>query len=115
MRTSTPVRVLRRVGSGVEVADQSGELVRYDAAVVATHPDQALRLLANPIAAEREVLGAFEYSRNETLLHTDTSLLPIAPRAQASWNYRIGGCHASASAGRPEQQPPATASWSATT
>jgi len=115
VRTSTPVRVLRRVGSGVEVADQSGELVRYDAAVVATHPDQALRLLADPIAAEREVLGAFEYSRNETLLHTDSSLLPTAPRAQASWNYRIGGYHASASAGRPEQRASDDGAWSATT
>ncbi len=103
VRTSTPVRALRRVGSGVEVADESGELVRYDAAVVAAHPDQALRLLTDPTAAEREVLGAFEYSRNETFLHTDSTLLPLAPRAQASWNYRIGGCHASASAGRGDQ------------
>jgi len=97
VRTSTPVRALRRAGDGVEVRDEAGEVLRYDAAVVATHPDQALRLLTEPTAAEREVLGAFKYSRNETLLHTDSTLLPRAPRAHASWNYRIEGCHATAS------------------
>ena len=37
------------------------------------------------------MLGAFEYTRNETVLHTDSSQLPSRARgARASWNYRIG-------------------------
>ena len=49
-------------------------------------------MLADPTDDERAVLGAFEYSTNETLLHTDSSLLPAARRARASWNYRMDAC-----------------------
>ena len=38
------------------------------------------------------ILGAFTYSRNETLLHTDSTVLPAARRARASWNYRMDAC-----------------------
>ncbi|MEW2043386.1 amine oxidase, partial [Streptomyces sp. NPDC005534] len=64
--------------------------------VIAVHPDQALRLLADPSGKEREVLGAFRYSRNATLLHTDTTLLPRARGARASWNYLMPDCDAGA-------------------
>ncbi len=36
------------------------------------------------------------YSRNETLLHSDTTVLPSADRALASWNYRMDGCRTGA-------------------
>jgi predicted NAD/FAD-binding protein len=66
----------------------------YDGIVIATHPDQALRLLADPTPAERDVLGAFRYSRNETILHTDSSLLPASRLVRASWNYALSSCTA---------------------
>ena len=45
---------------GVEIRDDADDRApRFDVAVVATHPDQALALLAAPTAAERAVLGAF--------------------------------------------------------
>jgi predicted NAD/FAD-binding protein len=92
IRLSTPVRTVRRHPDGVELADTSGETHRFDAVVVATHPDQALRLLDAPTGAEREVLGAFSYTENPALLHTDGTLLPRHPGIRASWNYEIGGC-----------------------
>ncbi|MFD1048715.1 DUF6119 family protein [Kibdelosporangium lantanae] len=52
--------------------------------------DQVATLLTRPTAAEKAVLGAFEYSRNETWLHTDSSVLP--PKARASWNYLKTSC-----------------------
>jgi uncharacterized protein len=95
VQTSTPVRSLRRLtGNRVEVRDDSDAAATYDAVVVATHPDQALALLAEPTTAEREVLGAFAYSRNEAVLHTDASVLPRSARASASWNYRMPRCAA---------------------
>ncbi|MGI8627845.1 MAG: NAD(P)/FAD-dependent oxidoreductase [Geodermatophilaceae bacterium] len=87
VQTSSPVRTLRRTVDGVEIFDQDGQHHRRDVVVVATHPDQALRLLGEPTDEERSVLGAFEYSTNETLLHTDTAVLPRAENARASWNY----------------------------
>jgi predicted NAD/FAD-binding protein len=92
IRLSTPVRTVRRHPDGVELEDTSGETHRFDAVVVATHPDQALRLLDAPTRAEREVLGAFSYTENPALLHTDGPLLPRHPGIRASWNYEIGGC-----------------------
>lgn len=95
-----PVRAVRRVGDGVEVTDAHGETRTFAQAVVATHADQALTLLAEPTDAERRVLGAFTYSENETVMHTDASLLPRAPRARAAWNYLLDQCDSAASAVR---------------
>jgi len=76
-----------------EDADGTGT-ESFDAIVIATHPDQALRLLADPTPAERDVLGAFRYSLNETVLHTDSRLLPASGRVRASWNYALSSCAA---------------------
>ena len=92
VRVSTPVRAVRRLEDGVEVRDDADRPHQVDAVVVATHADQALRLLADATVEEKEVLGAFEYSRNEAWLHTDASILPSRRRARASWNYLKRAC-----------------------
>ncbi|MEV3930792.1 FAD-dependent oxidoreductase [Streptomyces sp. NPDC049944] len=96
VRTATPVRTVRRHDDGVEIVTGDGTTEEFDAVVVATHPDQALRLLADPTDEERQTLGAFRYSRNPTLLHTDTTLLPRSRGAAASWNYLMPSCAADA-------------------
>ena len=91
IRTSAPVRaVTRRLGS-VEVADEGCGVERYDEVVIATHSDQALAMLTDPSPAERAILGAIPYQRNEAVLHTDSSLLPRRRAARASWNYHLDG------------------------
>lgn len=98
VHTATPVRAVRRTAGGVDIVSDDGSTAHYDSVVIAVHPDQALRLLADPTESERRVLGAFRYSRNPTRLHTDTSVLPRAPRARASWNYVMPSCTAGADA-----------------
>ena len=92
VQTGAGIRTLTRHADGVELIDDDGQRHDSDVVVLATHADQALALLGDPTDAERKVLGAFEYSRNETLLHTDARVLPGARRARASWNYRLSGC-----------------------
>lgn len=92
VQLSTPVRSLRRGRGGAEIRDDADTVHHTDRVVVATHPDQALRLLADATDDERSVLGSFRYSRNETWLHHDTSILPRAPGARASWNYHKSRC-----------------------
>lgn len=92
VHVSTPIRSLSRVAGGVEIRDDADQLHRADRVVIATHPDQALRLHAAPTADERAVLGAFTYSQNTTQLHHDTSVLPRHPKARASWNYLKPAC-----------------------
>jgi predicted NAD/FAD-binding protein len=82
-----PVQSVRRVSDGVHISVGNSATRHFDAAVVATHPDQALRMLAEPTTAQRAVLGAIRYSTNHTQLHTDESVLPRCHRARASWNY----------------------------
>ncbi|NUP49652.1 MAG: FAD-dependent oxidoreductase [Catenulispora sp.] len=89
---STPVRSLRRTSDAVEVRDDADDLHTVGRVVVATHPDQALRLLTDATATEARVLGAIPYSVNETVLHTDTRLLPSTRAAYSSWNYLLPSC-----------------------
>jgi predicted NAD/FAD-binding protein len=87
VRIGAAVRSVRRVPDGVEVSDATSGPRLFDAAVIATHPDQALLMLAEPTSAERTVLGAIRYCTNHAQLHTDESVLPKQRRARASWNY----------------------------
>jgi uncharacterized protein len=63
----------------------------FDEVVLACHGNQAFALLANPSAAEREVLGQFHTTANEAVLHTDGRLLPRTRWGRASWNYHLDG------------------------
>lgn len=92
IRTGTPVQRIERIADGVLVTVAgTAAPERFDAVVVATHSDQALRLLADPSEAERALLGAIPYQENEVVLHTDHSLMPRRRRAWASWNYHLDG------------------------
>jgi predicted NAD/FAD-binding protein len=74
----------------VEVLTSAGP-EQFDRVIVATHSDQALRLLADATPAEREILSAIPYQRNRATLHSDPSLLPRSTRARAAWNYLVDG------------------------
>lgn len=89
IRLACPVARLSRLADGVLIEPQGGEPERFDAVIIATHSDQALRLLADPSEAERTILGAIPYQENEVVLHTDTRLLPRRRLAWAAWNYHI--------------------------
>ena len=89
MVLSTPISEVRRHDDHVLVTPRSGESIRFDEIVIATHADQALALLADARPRERELLGAIPYQTNEAVLHPDTRLLPRRRRAWASWNYHL--------------------------
>jgi uncharacterized protein len=89
IRLNTPVSGIRRDPAGVAIRTHSGDVLRFDHVFIACHSDQALALLQDATPAEREVLGAFPYQRNETILHTDESLLPRKKLARAAWNYHL--------------------------
>ena len=92
VRTGAVVTQVLRDPFGVTVTTAGQGRERFDAVIIATHADDALRLLGDADVLERRVLGAFEYSRNAVVLHTDGRVLPANPRARASWNVRVGDC-----------------------
>jgi predicted NAD/FAD-binding protein len=85
------VRAVSRGADGIELRTADGKARSFDKAVIATHADQALSLLADPSTEERSALGAFRYTANETVLHTDERFLPRTRAARASWNYQVNG------------------------
>jgi predicted NAD/FAD-binding protein len=92
IRLATPAhKIVTRWAGGdhqVEVLTSGGP-EHFDRVIVATHSDQALRLLADPTPAAREILGAIAFQPNVATLHTDERMLPRSRRARASWNYSI--------------------------
>ncbi|MEJ8851586.1 NAD(P)/FAD-dependent oxidoreductase [Variovorax rhizosphaerae] len=88
MRLNSPVVEIRRSATGpmVRTRDQ-GAWQRFDQVVVATHADQALQLLPDASAEERRLLGAFGYTRNRAVLHSDPALMPQRRAVWSSWNY----------------------------
>ena len=91
IHTGRPVDGVRRNGRGVALRADGTEQT-YDHIVIATHADQALRLLDRPSDAERELLSAWRYSVNDTWLHTDQRLLPRRRSTRSAWNYLVPDC-----------------------
>ena len=82
--------ITRQPGRGVTITLEDGAIHKFDQVVIATHSDQALRMLGDASDEEREILGALPYQSNEVVLHTDTRLLPRNDKTWSSWNYRLG-------------------------
>jgi uncharacterized protein len=89
VRTGAGVRRIERSADRVRIEADGCESEEFDRVVIATHSDQALALLADPSPAEREVLGAIPYQRNEAVLHTDRSVMPRRRAAWSSWNFHL--------------------------
>lgn len=89
--TGTPAVRVRREGGAVFVRDGTGSELRYDCAVLACHADEALTMIEAPTEKERAVLGAFRYSVNDIVLHTDASFMPRRRKARSSWVYLSEG------------------------
>jgi len=89
IRLKQPVRSIHRLKHAIELNFWQGPSETFDEVIIATHADQAIRLIDNPEADELGLLQQFPYQDNETVLHTDTAVLPDRRQAWASWNYRI--------------------------
>ena len=86
---STPVESVRRLTDRVEVRARADPAESFDEVILACHSDQALAMLEDATDAERAILGAIPYQANDTVLHTDQTLMPRNRRAWSSWIGRI--------------------------
>lgn len=84
-------RVERHEGR-VTLVMQGGERRAFDKVIFACHADQALRLLAEPTALERELLGAWKYKEGRVVVHRDLSAFPPRELMQAyTFLYTLDG------------------------
>jgi len=84
------------LNTGIEAIDRHDSKVilhsktqqfSFDSVVIATHSDQALKLLSQPTQDEMNILSAIRYTLHEVILHTDENVMPKRKRSWASWNY----------------------------
>lgn len=78
-----------RLDDGVKITFADGGTQQFDEVVFACHSDQSLQLLGDATDDEKAILSAIPYRKNDVVLHTDTSLLPVRKKAWASWNYQL--------------------------
>jgi len=84
---TSPIERVERSADHVTIKPRNQETQIFDEVVFACHSDQALSMLSDPTAAEQDILAAIGFQENDTVLHTDTSLLPDARLAWSAWNY----------------------------
>ena len=89
VRLRTPIAGIQRQPHQVVLRTARGQLEHFDHVFLACHSEQALALLSDATAAERDILEALPYEQNQVILHTDESLLPRLPLARAAWNYHL--------------------------
>lgn len=83
-----PVHGVRRAAGGVEVQTAEASAT-FDEVVLACHADDSLRLLGDASVQEQRILAGITYQSNDTVLHTDTRVLPRDRRAWAAWNAHL--------------------------
>jgi uncharacterized protein len=89
IRLRAPVESVARQAGHVEVAVAGAGPERFDHVILATHSDQALRMLRDASPREHELLGSIAYQANEAVLHTDARMLPRRRWARSAWNFHL--------------------------
>ena len=59
----------------------------FDKVIMATHPDQTIKLIKNLDLQSTDILRKFKYQKNIVYLHSDNSLMPKNKKTWSSWNY----------------------------
>ena len=90
IKTDCRVRTTVRHAQGVELFAADGSRHSFDQVIFACHANEALAMLADASEAEGNILGAFRFSRNHAVLHTDQSFMPQRRHLWSSWNYLRG-------------------------
>jgi predicted NAD/FAD-binding protein len=84
-RLNTPVRQVHQQDGGVRLVTEAGE-ERFDQAVLATHADDSLSMLAQPQRWSRQ-LELITYHPTVATLHTDPAVMSPDRTSWRSWNY----------------------------
>ena len=83
---NTKINKIIRFDNGLKII-KNDEEIAFDYLIIATHADQALKIIENPTNDEKRVLSQFEYTRNRAYLHSDKSMMPKNKKTWSSWNF----------------------------
>ena len=65
---------------------RENEFFDYDKVVIATHADEALKIIEDPTIDEINILKNFKYRENTAVIHFDETIMPKNKKAWCSWN-----------------------------
>ena len=81
---------VKRISTGVQVCyGGENEFFDYDKVVIATHANEALSLIENPLEEEENILSNFKYKENIAVVHTDENIMPKNKKVWSSWNSHV--------------------------
>lgn len=83
LELNSRIRAVLRDDEGATLVMEDGNKRLFDEVVFACNPDQALALLDEPTALEKELLGAWTYKNGRVVVHRDHSSFPIRDHIQA--------------------------------
>ena len=84
------IKKIKRKSKGIDLYyGGESEFFDYDKVILATHADEALKLIENPTEKEINILSNFSYKENIAYIHTDQRAMPKNKKAWSSWNSSI--------------------------
>ena len=82
-------RIKRYLNSVQVYYGNENEFFSYDKVIIATHADEALKLIEKPTEEERTILSNFKYKENIAYIHFDESIMPKNKKNWCSWNSSV--------------------------
>ena len=77
---------ITRKGNQIKIINNNKQLT-FDFLVLATHADQAKKLLSDASLEEVNILSKFQYTKNNAYLHSDIRMMPKNKNTWSSWNF----------------------------
>ena len=81
------IKLISSKNKKINISFNNNENLSFDKVIMATHPDQTIKLIKDLNKESYEIINKFKYQRNIVYLHSDKSLMPKNKKIRSSWNY----------------------------
>ena len=81
---------IKRISNFVRIFYGSeNEYFDYDKVIIATHADEAKKMIEDKSEEEAKILGSFQYKKNLAIIHSDEVVMPQKRFNWSAWNTSI--------------------------
>ncbi len=84
------IKKIKRISNFVRIFYGSeNEYFDYDKVIIATHADEAKKMIEDKSEEEAKILGSFQYKKNLAIIHSDEVVMPKKRFNWSAWNTSI--------------------------
>ena len=84
------IEKIKRISNFVRIFYGSeNEYFDYDKVIIATHADEAKKMIVDKSEEEAKILGSFQYKKNLAIIHSDEVVMPQKRFNWSAWNTSI--------------------------